>query len=848
MATVSSTASDKTMVPGARLVVQDGKQSREWALGDQPITLGRRPDNTIVLTSRFVSGYHARIEPDGVAHRIIDQQSTNGLLYEGRYVEQHTLSDGDVIRIGDPTVGNFVSFTYHNSLIARPKAGDQMDHTYTLRTDGQEMSIGRGECDIKLDNPQVSRLHARLTYGADQQHQLSDVGSTNGTFVNGQRVKQHTLTVGDVVRIGPFKLIYRGASFEEYDQRGELHLDAHGLTIQVQQGKNHRLILNNVSLSIAPREFVALVGGSGAGKSTLLKALSGYAPASSGQVAVNGDDFYHNFDAYRALLGYVPQDDIIHPTLPVDRTLDYTSKLRLPSDMDKTEVQQRMENVLDDVEMAEHAAKKVLNLSGGQRKRVSMAVELLAEPSLFFLDEATSGLDPGLEKKTMYMLRRLADSGRTVLLVTHATENIVQCDHVVFMALGRMVYFGPPQEALTFFGVTSGDFADIYTRLEGRADPASPLVQDTLKQAYTHWQQQNPGSTEQPLFAELWEYKYKYGNSDSQPSFYQRYVLDRQVPAAPDQTAQDAEHAGGAKKKQVSSWRQYMILTRRYLDLMMQDRRNLMILLLQVPIIALVLLFISQSNVLLSHTDGIIEAGVIQRNEAKTVLFMIAIASIWFGVFSAAREIAKETPIFVRERLVNLRIGPYLFSKVTVLGLLALVQSAVFMLVLLIGIEFPSNTGVLLPSLPVLEMFITVLLSALASTALGLMVSAFVGSPNRAFSVVPLLLILQIVFAGLIFKIEGLIAPLSWLTISRWSLDALGTSIELKSLCYLPGFADTLPCYSRNMARQEPDPFLPDAFVHEPTHLLMNWGILILYMGVCLGVTAWRLRKNVRGF
>jgi hypothetical protein len=227
---------------------------------------------------------------------------------------------------------------------------------------------------------------------------------------------------------------------------------------------------------------------------------------------------------------------------------------------------------------------------------------------------------------------------------------------------------------------------------------------------------------------------------------------------------------------------------------------------------------------------------------------MIAIASIWFGVFNAAREIAKETPIFVRERLVNLRIGPYLFSKMTVLGLLALVQSAVFLLVLLVGIEFPSDTGVLLPSLPVLEMFITVLLSALASTALGLMISAFVGNPNRAFSVVPLLLILQIVFAGLIFKIEGPIAPLSWLTISRWSLDALGTSINLKELCYLPNLADTFPCYSRDMALREPDPFLPNAFVHEPAHLLMTWGILVLYMGVCLGITGWRLRQNVRSF
>jgi ABC-type multidrug transport system ATPase subunit len=844
MSTVSTTFnSEMTIGPGARLIVQDGKQTQEWALGPQSVTIGRQPDNTIVLTSMFVSGHHARIEPEGVTHRIIDLGSTNGLLFEGRFVQQHTFTDGDVLRIGDPTTGSFVSFTYRNALVMRQRATEQASQSYPLPDTTEDVTIGRGECNIKLNNPQVSRLHAQLKRLDRRQHLLTDAGSVNGTFVNGQRITRQTLNVGDVIQIGPFKLLYQGTSLDEYDQSGELQLDAHDLTIAVKQGKGQRLILNNVSLSIAPREFVALVGGSGAGKSTLLKALSGYTRATSGVMIVNGDNFYQNFDAYRTMLGYVPQDDIIHSMLPVDRTLSYTSKLRLPDDMDQAEVQQRINSVLDDVEMTDHRSKVVVNLSGGQRKRVSMAVELLANPSLLFLDEATSGLDPGLEKKTMYMLRRLADSGRTVLLVTHATDNIVKCDHVVFMASGHMVYFGPPQEALTFFGVT--DFADIYTRLEGRATADSPLVRGELREAYADWQRKHSDSTEPPLLAELWQHKYKY-HSNGQPPLYQRYVLDRQKQGQQGSAGQPVQ--AGKRKTQVSAWRQFMILTRRYIDLLGQDRRNLFILLLQVPIIALVLLLIAEPNVLLSHTKGIIDASVVQRNEAKTVLFMIAIASIWFGIFNAAREIAKEMPIFVRERMVNLSIGAYMFSKVTVLGLIVFFQSLGFLLILSIGIQFPENTGVLFPSLPLLEMFITVLLSALASTALGLLISAFVGRPNRAFSIVPLILILQIVFAGLIFKIDGPVRLLSWLTISRWSMDALGTSIDLKSLCYLPGFEETLPCFSRDMARQEPDAFLPTAFIHEPAHLLMCWGILSLYTGVCLGLTTLRLRQNASQF
>jgi ABC-type multidrug transport system ATPase subunit len=232
-----------------------------------------------------------------------------------------------------------------------------------------------------------------------------------------------------------------------------MRVDARDLSLVVGSGDKQKTILHSVSFSIAPREFVAIVGGSGAGKSTLMRAINGSVRTIGGQVLVNGDDLYQHFDAYRALLGYVPQDDILHRTLQVDRALGYVARLRLSPDSDDVKIRQRVEQALADVEMLPHRAKNVEQLSGGQRKRVSIAAELLADPSLFFLDEPTSGLDPGLEKKMMHTLRHLADSGRTVMLVTHATENIALCDHVIFMASGRMVFFGPPADALSFFGL-----------------------------------------------------------------------------------------------------------------------------------------------------------------------------------------------------------------------------------------------------------------------------------------------------------------------------------------------------------------------------------------------------------
>lgn len=821
---------DKTLTAGASLQVFEDGQTRDLPLSVAPVTIGRAPDNSVVMASRFVSGRHARIEPNGAAHRIVDVGSTNGLLYEGQRVQSHDLADGDVLRIGDPATGNFVTLTYRNGAAVRAPQASQVAQSYTLNPSDPQITIGRAGCDVVLENPQVSRFHAQIDRDPNGGALLRDAGSTNGTFVNGQRLSgPHALKPGDVIQIGAFKLVYNVNSLAQYDQRGALRVDARALTRQVKRDGKTRIILNDVSLSIAPREFVALVGGSGAGKSTLMKALCGYTPVTTGQVFVNGDDFYRNFDAYRTVLGYVPQDDILHRTLPVDRALAYAARLRLPADTANSEISARIGRVLEDVEMTVHRDKMVDNLSGGQRKRVSIGAELLADPSLFFLDEPTSGLDPGLEKKMMYTLRRLADSGRTVVLVTHATANITVCDHVVFMAGGRMVYFGPPSEALRFFNVTSGDFADIYTKLEGVGDPQGPIVQRDLQREYNAWRAAFPQVNTPPSLAELWEIRYR--NSE----YYRDYVIDRlaQAPAGPVVQSEQTQK----KTSKVSPLRQFGILTKRYLDLTLQDRRNLLILLLQAPIIGLLLLLVARGDAF----TGAQAQGLLQRGEAKKVLFMLATVSVWFGIINAAREIVKEMPIFQRERLVNLRIGPYIFSKVAVLALLVLVQTLVLLGIVALKVGFPPDTGLLIP--PLVETFVTLLLTSFAAMALGLVISAASASGDRAISIVPLALIPQILFAGLIFKIEGAATPLSWLTISRWSMDALGTSIDLNSLCNLPNLDDTggvPPGCTPDFLEAE------DAFTHTVQHLLGRWGALAVYAAVCLGLTAWLLRRRER--
>lgn len=811
----------------AQLIIEEQGQRRSILLGMTTVALGRAPHNQLVLASRYVSAAHARIEPDGAGHRITDIGSTNGLLFQGQRLQAHTphaLADGDVIRIGDPIGGNFVTLTYINPNVTRAPPIPALP----LPGAGAPLLIGRGQAGA-WDSPQVSRRHAIIERQADGTYLLRDLGSTNGTYVNGQRVHLHTLRRGDVIQIGPFKLFYSGTALTQHDHRRALRIQAQNLVVerpdeqaslirQVQARLQRaalppKRILQNVSLCIEPGEFIALVGGSGAGKSTLMGALCGFARASSGNVQVNGDDFYRNFDIYRPILGFVPQDDIVHRMLSVARALSYTARLRLPADMTPGEIDQRIAQVLRDVEMSNQRAVLVGNLSGGQRKRVSIGAELLADPSLFFLDEPTSGLDPGLEKKMMYTLRRLADGGRTVVLVTHATANIDQCDLVAFLAAGRLVYYGPPREAGQFFGLPSGDFADIYSRIEGHFDPNDPVFANdpAMQQAYHTWQITHTGRAQPPWLAELWELRFR-----SSP-FYQRYIQDRLGNPAP--AAAHMPVAPRASTSRNPALSQFTLLTRRYLDLVLQDRRNLTILLLQAPLIAVLLALVVSADAVSGNSATFVSA--------RAVMFLLAMVAVWFGIINAAREITKEAPIYRRERLANLRIVPYVLSKVVVLTALVLLQSIVLLGIVSAKVDVPE-LGVITSA--GVELFVTTLLAALAGLSLGLLISTIAATPDRAISIVPLALIPQIILSGVIFKLDGGAVALSWLAIGRWAMDAYGAIVNLNALPSMAGGPPISPAL--------------DEYTHSAGHLLARWLIMLLYSAACLALTVWLLRRK----
>lgn len=328
-----------------------------------------------------------------------------------------------------------------------PVYGDRSPTTFHQLDLGRVMRIGRAlENELVVSDLQVSRLHAEFRATPDGRFEIRDLGSHNGTYVNGQPLsKSGSALIGpnDIVGVGhsTFRLV--GDRLEEFVDTGEVSFSARHLTVTVDGGKD---ILKDVSFGVPEKSLIAVIGPSGSGKSTLLKALTGYRPANQGDVLYDNRNLYKQFAELRQRIGLVPQDDILHKELTVTRALRYAAKLRFPADTTEAERTARIHEVLAELKLDIHRDKKITSLSGGQRKRVSVALELLTKPSLIFLDEPTSGLDPGMDRDVMQLLRGLADDGRTVLVVTHSVAELAICDKLLVMAPGGSVaYFGPPR-------------------------------------------------------------------------------------------------------------------------------------------------------------------------------------------------------------------------------------------------------------------------------------------------------------------------------------------------------------------------------------------------------------------
>jgi ABC transport system ATP-binding/permease protein len=722
--------------PPQLLVTVAGENPQTYPLQGERISLGRASDNTIVLSSRIVSGHHAVIErvDGGYQFRVLPE-ATNPVFFAGAPIQEtRRLGDGDTLRIGSLDPGMMVTLVY----LAPGEPSQQTEARQIDFGENNRLQIGRDPSnDIVLTAPTVSRYHA-LVERVGQRYRVRDLNSSNGTYVNDQRIETETwLQAGDSIRIGPQRFVLGQDQLAQIQETSGMRVEILGLNKWVRKDLN---LLKDISLLFQPKEFIVVVGQSGGGKSTLLDAIAGFRPATDGRVLVNDIDIYRNFDAIRNEIGFVPQKDIIHMELTVYQALDYAAQLRMPADTTSQERDQRIMEVLQDLDLVHRKDVQISGLSGGQQKRVSIGVELLTKPGLFFLDEPTSGLDPGTETALMHLMRRLADQGRTIVLITHATKNVMLADKVVFLARGGYVaWFGPPDQALQFFDQFRSE----------RDRRARPMEFDEI---YAILDDPSKGK------ADEWAEKYR------QHPAYQEYIvkplqaLGRGITGAVPPAAPAKKPAQKPRRNKVSGLRQFAILSGRNIKILTRDRASLILMLASAPLVAMldVLLAVILGRDLFSFYEG-------DAANAIVSVFQPIIFAIMIGGLSQMREFVKESDIFKRERLVNLKVLPYVMSKIWVAALLALYQAAAYTIIHYLAFKMPGGVE------EFILFYITLVLGTLAGMMLGLLASALAPNANSAPLIVILLIIPQVVLGGALIPMPP---EISAVTSSRWSFEA----------------------------------------------------------------------------
>ncbi len=588
-------------------------------------------------------------------------------------------------------------------------------------------TIGRAKSNnIVVEDALASRVHATLA-STPAGLEIRDNDSSNGTFVNGRLITTAKLRDGDVVTIGNTDLLATGNTLVPQPVAARTSgLTVHGLALTL----DGRQLLQDVSFTAKPGTLTAVIGPSGAGKSTLVKLIGGALPRSAGLVAFDGHDVHAEYASMRSRIGMVPQDDVVHRQLTIEQALNFAAELRLPPDTTGDDRRQVVERVLDELELAPHKDTRVDKLSGGQRKRASVAMELLTGPSLLILDEPTSGLDPALDRQVMTMLRRLADAGRVVIVVTHSLTYVGMCDQILLLAPGGKTAFAdPPAQIGPAMGST--DWADIFARVS--TDP------DGAHRAY----------------------------------------LSRHPPS-PRRPSPTAGAAPLGKPPRTSSWRQILTLVRRQTRLITSDRGYFAFLAL-LPVVLGVLSLAVPGNTGLGATNP---AG---PEEPIDILILLNIGAVFLGTALTVRDLVGERMIFQRERAVGLSASAYLTAKVVVYSIAALIGTAVMVAIMTIGKGTPSQGGALLGhgvAQGILELYLGLALTAITSAMVGLTLSSLARSSEQVLPMLVATIMVSMVLAGGLIPVTGrlVLDQLAWFVPARWGFAASASTVDLNSV------------------------------------------------------------------
>jgi ABC-type multidrug transport system ATPase subunit/ABC-type transport system involved in multi-copper enzyme maturation permease subunit len=700
--------------------------------------IGRDKAADIQVAGSKVSRTHLRLEFDGVNWKATDLDSSNGSFIADKPFQQVVIKDqvsiflggmdGEEIRLHPLEI---VSTKGDTKKVAIPKAkADQtlvatsiadldksfIDQASRIRLQ-QRIRIGRDAAnDWHIDDLVVSRFHAEIVQNEQGGFDLVDLRSANGSFVNGVMIKRRELVIGDLISIGNITRRFTSDGLDSPVGVEGVDIVAKDVSFSV----GDRQLLNDINFHLGPRTLTAIVGPSGAGKSTMLNVITGRTTPSQGEIVIGGRNLHKEYGDLSQRIGLVPQADILHTRLTVKQALTYGAALRFPSETSAAEREERVLEVMEKLELTPRADLRIDKLSGGQRKRASIGLELLTKPSILVLDEPTSGLDPGLDAHVMETLRKLADDGQTVVLVTHSVDNLNFCDNVILLASGgRIAYAGPSSTVFTALGKSS--WAEVFRLL---SSPEALLLSSKKRSG---------------------------------------------VVSSTSQIAQE-------KIKKQSWIKQLATLSARYLRVIASDKYYLG-LLAAIPVLVGAICYATAGE--LGLGPGLPNKSGLNLNPiARSTLMILILGTVFIGLSTAIQEIIKENPIRLREKSVGIRSGTYLMSKVLVLGVITTLQTMMFAAIVLFNRPLPEQ-GVFFSN-AYLEILLIVSLLGLASMCLGLVISALLSSTEQAMPILVGLTMGQVVLSGALpGKNEGIMAMLAPLSPSYWTMNSLSSSINL---------------------------------------------------------------------
>lgn len=714
--------------------------------------IGRNPGADFELADPRVSWDHAILYTQGPTWVIEDRSSRNGTYLGTKRIGRLEITGPCVLHFGNAQDGQVLSFEPQAS--EPPPStpgfgwgagqdpvflpGVDREPTSRIPLQTQVVKIGRRpDNDVVVTDLGVSKLHAELRMSPTGRYQLIDLGSHNGTYVNGVRVNQAELTEDDLVSIGRATFRLADGVLIEYIDEGKIEFEAHELLVRVNDGGKQKVLLEGITFTLPERSMMAVIGPAGAGKSTLLNALTGKRQADEGRVLYDYRDLYDSYDELRHRIGLVPQQSVTHDQLTARSALGYAAELRFPSDAGEAERSQRVDEVLDELDMTPHAGTRIDRLSGGQQKRVNIGLELLTRPSLLFLDEPTSPLDPHLKRELFQAMRKMADKaaeqGQSVVVITHDVESklIDQCDRlIVLVPGGRMAYFGPPKEGLAYFG--REDWADVFA--DFAADPGR-------------------------------DWAGEFRASPTCAKYVTTPMAARLNEPLPQRRPEDE-----TSRRRRGRLTQVFTMARRYARVMSVDRGYLLFTaLLPVILGGLVRIMLTGAGLRgLPHTNV----------NAITVLLILVMAACLSGTANSIREFIKEREIFERERMAGLSAGAYLGSKVVVLGVISVLQAIVIVVIGLAGAKLPSQ-GAAIPAPALIEIAIGVAALCVVSMLLGLVVSVLVTRGDQTMPALVVLIMLQVVLSGGVLALKGAETWVSYIAPARWGMGALASTINL---------------------------------------------------------------------